>query len=222
MKLSDFMLSGLKNFSAISTSILLRPGKVQKTLAQDLTIYVEAEFEDEMPSEFGIFDLNQFLGNITTLNKPDLKFDNNHVVISDDVMTMMYRACPAELIETVPPEKQLRMKTVDVSFQLSGVNLQRLLKLATMNGFEHISITGDGEKIYLIGHNRDDNESNSVKTVVGESQREPFRVSFHTDLLRLLMNDDYQVDVELNRLTRFESVNHKIHYFVSPVKKEKA
>ena len=67
MKLNENTLSVLKNFSSINSGLVLQRGNVQKTISPEKSILVEAELEDVIPEQFGIYDLNQFLGNVTTL-----------------------------------------------------------------------------------------------------------------------------------------------------------
>ena len=70
MKLSENTLTVLKNFAAINSGVVLNPGKKQKTISPEKSILVEATIEDDIPSEFGIYDLNQFLGIFTFLKNP--------------------------------------------------------------------------------------------------------------------------------------------------------
>jgi hypothetical protein len=67
MKFSENTLTVLKNFSNINSGVVLNAGKVQKTMSSERSILLEATLEDDIPQQFGIYDLNQFLGNITTL-----------------------------------------------------------------------------------------------------------------------------------------------------------
>ena len=83
MKLSEYGLSVLKNFAAINPGMVIRKGKVQQTISQEENILVRAELEDEFTIDFGIADLNQFLGNVTTLQNPELSFTEKMVTMDD-------------------------------------------------------------------------------------------------------------------------------------------
>ena len=72
MKLSEKTLNSLKNFATINSSLLVDKGSLQRSWNGDETILVEATLPDEFPSEFGIYDLPQFLANVTTLTNPEL------------------------------------------------------------------------------------------------------------------------------------------------------
>ena len=61
MKLSDNTLSLLKNFSTINQSILFKQGSKLRTISVMKNILAEATVDEELPKDFGIYDLNQFL-----------------------------------------------------------------------------------------------------------------------------------------------------------------
>ena len=82
VKLSDYTLTVLKNFSTINSGLVLQPGTKQRTMSPEKTILVEVDLEDSFSHRFGIYDLVQFLGNVTTLNNPDLEFSDKFATIS--------------------------------------------------------------------------------------------------------------------------------------------
>ena len=126
MKFSENTLAVLKNFATINSGVVLNPGQVQKTMSSERSILLEAKLEDDIPSQFGIYDLNQFLGNITTLRNPEITFDKDSVSMSEGDFTLTYLACSPNLIITPPADKELSIKTVDVKFTLTDRKSTRL------------------------------------------------------------------------------------------------
>ena len=59
MKLSDKTLTLLKNFSSINQSILFKHGSSLRTISVMKNILAEAQIDEEIPKDFGIYDLNQ-------------------------------------------------------------------------------------------------------------------------------------------------------------------
>ena len=87
MKLSDKTLSVLKNFSTINQSILFKQGSKLRTISVMKNILAEATITEEIPKDFGIYDLNQFLNGLSLHQSPELDFVNNgHVVIKEGRM----------------------------------------------------------------------------------------------------------------------------------------
>ena len=153
MKLSENTLAVLKNFASINSGVVLGAGTAQRTISPEKSILVEATIDDDIPTQFGIYDLNQFLGNLTTLRNPELTFSKEGVVLDDGELSFEYRACSANLIIT-PPEKELVLKSVDVTFFLPNDTLQKLIKVATMNGLPNLSVVGKNGQLLLKIHER--------------------------------------------------------------------
>ena len=62
MKLSNKTLEVLKNFSNINQNILIEEGNVVRTISTMKNILGSATITESFPIEFGIYDLNEFLG----------------------------------------------------------------------------------------------------------------------------------------------------------------
>ena len=72
MKLSESTLSLLKNFSTINQSILFKQGTKLRTISVMKNILAEATITEEIPKDFGIYDLNQFLNGLSLHQSPEL------------------------------------------------------------------------------------------------------------------------------------------------------
>ena len=85
MKLSDKTLTILKNFAGINNSILVKKGTQLRTISVAKNILAEVEIEESFPSDFAVYDLNQFLNvNTSLFHSPDLDFSNQgHVVFRE-------------------------------------------------------------------------------------------------------------------------------------------
>ena len=213
MKLSENTLSTLKNFAAINSGVVLAAGSAQRTISPEKSILVEATIDDDIPTQFGIYDLNQFLGNLTTLRNPELTFGKEGVVLDDGELSFEYRACSANLIIT-PPEKELILKSVDVTFFLPNDTLQKLIKVATMNGLPNLSVVGKNGELLLKIHERANDTSNSGTIKIGEYAGQDFTASFKTDNLKLLPND-YNVEIQKGAFAKFENAAKTLKYFIA-------
>lgn len=213
MKLSENTLAVLKNFASINSGVVLNAGNTQKTISPEKSILVEARLEDNIPSKFGIYDLNQFLGNVTTLKNPELSFTSESVTLDDGDLALTYHACSPNLIIS-PPDKELVLKTVDVSFALPNATLQKLLKVATMNNLPNLTVVGKDGELRLKIHERSNDTSNHGSVKIGDYAGADFTATFKTENLKLLP-DDYNVEVQKNAFARFENVNKTLTYFVA-------
>lgn len=213
MKFSDQTLAVLKNFASINSGVVLNAGKIQKTISPEKSILVEATLDDEIPSEFGIYDLNQFLGNVTTLRNPELTFNKENVTLDDGELSFAYHACSSNLIIT-PPDKELALKSVDVTFSLPNVTLQKLIKVATMNSLPNLSVVGKNGELHLKIHERANDTSNQGSIKIGDYAGQDFTASFKTENLKLLP-DDYNVELQKGAFAKFVNAAGNLKYFIA-------
>lgn len=217
MKLSENTLGVLKNFSSINSGLVLQQGKVQKTISPEKSILVEVELEDAIPNQFGIYDLNQFLGNVTTLGNPDLTFEEKSVMMNDGEITLNYYSCSTNLIVS-PPDKELKLKQTDVSFRLTNAVLSKLLKLAAMNNLTHLSVVGSNGEIRLQTHEKANDTSNHASFKLNDYDGADFAASFKVENIKLIPGD-YDVEIQLGAFAKFTAISgifkDKIKYFIA-------
>ena len=142
MQLSNDTINVLKNFGAINQGILFKKGKVLKTMSSGKNILAEVTIKEDIPTEFGIYDLNKFLS-VVSLHKdnPTFEFGDKEVKIVGNKgrSKMKYRFCEPTMIVT-PPEKQLAMPNPEVSFSLSAEDFDWIMKAACVICSPQISI----------------------------------------------------------------------------------
>lgn len=213
MNLSEHTLSVLKNFASINSGVVLKPGKVQKTISAEKSILVEAKLEDDIPSEFGIYDLNQFLGIVTTLKNPEVTFGENTVNLNDGELSVTYRGCSSNLIIT-PPNKELELTNVTTKFSLPNATLQKLVKVATMISLPNLSVIGKDGSLLLKIHEKANDTSNDGVQKIGDYAGKDFIATFNKDNLKLLP-DDYNVEVQVGAFAKFVNVKGNLTYFIA-------
>jgi hypothetical protein len=213
MKLTENTLNTLKNFSTINQSILLRKGKVQKTLHPDQVILAEAAVENDFPIDFGIYDLNQFLGTLGAMNDPDIEFSDTGASISDrDGFKVLYAACSPSQISS-PPNKDLVIEDVDAAFQLSHAALKKMLTLSNMNNLSNISVVGEAGSLYIQGHENANDTSNTIRLSIGTCEKD-FIATFKAEYL-ILLPFDYSVELNKNSFAKFTNKEKELTYTIA-------
>jgi len=214
MKLSDKTISVLKNFSSINQSILFKGGSKLRTISVMKNILAEATITEDLPKDFGIYDLNQFLNVNTSLFKtPDLDFSNDgYVVIREGEMRQRFFFADPNVIIT-PPEKDITLPSEDVCFELSTEQLNTLLKAAAVNQLPDISAIGEGGVVKLVVRDKKNDTSNDFAIDVGETDAE-FVFNFKVENIKILPGT-YEVVVSQKLLSRFTSKNHELCYYIA-------
>ena len=213
MKLSDSTLSLLKNFSTINQSILFKQGTKLRTISVMKNILAEATITEELPKDFGIYDLGQFLNGLSLHNSPELDFqDNSYVVIKEGRSKSKYFFADANCIVT-PPEKTLTLPSEDVTFDLSTEQLDKLLKAAAIYQLADLSVVGGEGVVKVLVRDKKNETSNDFSIIVGETDA-TFSFNFKVENIKILPGN-YDVVCSKNNLSRFTSKNQDLTYFIA-------
>mgnify|MGYP001194079996 FL=1 len=214
MKLSDSTLSILRNFAGINNSILVKRGNRLRTISVAKNILAEANLGEEFPSDFALYDLNQFLNvNNSLFRNPELDFtDNGYVVISEGESKQTFFFADPNVIVT-PPDKEITLPTEDVCFELSTEQLDKLLKAAAINQLPDFSAIGRNGKVNLVVRDKKNDTSNNFNIVVGQTDSE-FTFNFKVENIKILPGT-YDVVVSQKLLSRFTSKNHDLTYYIA-------
>ena len=213
MKLSDKTLTLLKNFSSINQSILFKQGSSLKTISVMKNILAEATIEEDLPTDFGIYDLNQFLNGIGLHQHPDLDFTNQgHVVIREGKSRTKYFFADPNVIVT-PPDKEITLPSEDVSFELSTSQLDKLLKAAAIYQLPDLAVIGEAGVVKIVVRDKKNDTSNDFSIVVGETESE-FSFNFKVENIKILPGT-YDVVVCKQLLSRFTCQDYDLKYFIA-------
>ena len=213
MKLSDKTLTLLKNFSSINQSILFKQGSSLKTISVMKNILAEATIDEDLPTDFGIYDLNQFLNGLGLHQNPDLDFENQgHVVIREGKSRTKYFFADPQVIVT-PPEKEITLPTEDVSFELSTSHLDKLLKAAAIYQLTDLAVVGGDGVVKIVVRDKKNDTSNDFSIVVGETES-TFSFNFKVENIKILPGT-YDVVVSRNLLSRFTCRDYDLKYFIA-------
>ena len=135
-------------------------------------ILAEATISEELPKDFGIYDLNQFLNGLSLHNNPDLDFTNDgYVVIREGRSRSKYFFADPNVI-VCPPDKSITLPTEDVSFELSTDQLDKLMKAAAVYQLPDLSAIGGEGVVKLVVRDKKNDTSNDFAVVVGETNGE--------------------------------------------------
>ncbi len=213
MKLSDKTLTLLKNFSSINQSILFKQGSSLKTISVMKNILAEATIEEDLPTDFGIYDLNQFLNGLGLHQHPDLDFTNQgHVVIREGKSRTKYFFADPNVIVT-PPDKEITLPSEDVSFELSTSQLDKLLKAAAIYQLPDLAVIGEAGVVKIVVRDKKNDTSNDFSIVVGETESE-FSFNFKVENIKILPGT-YDVVVCKQLLSRFTCQDYDLKYFIA-------
>ena len=214
MKLSDNTLTLLKNFAGINQSILVKQGNKLRTISIAKNILAEAEITEEFPREFAVYDLNQFLNGLSLHQDPDLDFtEDSYITIREGKRRVKYFYADPNVIIS-PPEKEIKLPSEDVCFQLETGSLEKLVKAASVYQLPDISAIGDAGAIRLVVRDKKNDTSNEYSIVVGETS-EQFTFNFKVENISKIISGAYNVVVSRKLLSQFTNTKHNLSYWIA-------
>ena len=213
MKLSDKTLTLLKNFSSINQSILFKEGSSLRTISVMKNILAEATIDEELPKDFGIYDLNQFLNGLNLHQNAELDFQNDgYVVIKEGKSRSKYFFADPNVIIT-PPEKEIALPSEDVCFLLDTKELDKLLKAAAVYQLPDLSVVGEAGVVKLVVRDKKNDTSNDFSVIVGETD-ETFSFNFKVENIKILPGS-YEVVISRKLLSRFKNTSFNVTYHIA-------
>jgi hypothetical protein len=216
MQVTEKTVNILKNFSSINNGMVIRKGNVQKTISADECVFAEATLNAEVfPQEFGIYDLPKFLTNMSLLKNPNIEFTGTVAKMADsEGFNLSFRSCAPELVKTPPDDVDLSIDDADVTLSLSEGQLQKLLKVSSVNSFIHFTVFGESGKLGVRIDDRKDDSSNSGVLSLGDYEGPDFEAVFKTEQLKMLPMD-YDVAIKSEAYALFKSKDGSLKYFIA-------
>jgi len=219
MKLSNETLNVLKNFAGINSGIEFKMGNKIATISSTKTVLAKATLTDEFPQDFCIYDLNQFLS-VHSLNKDtELDFDAQHVIFKSGRSETKYRTTVKTMIVS-PPDKDLKLPTIDGEFKLKEEDLAQVLKNAAVLVSSHIAFQSDGSKVTVSTFDAKDDSAHTNTIEIGaDSNSKPFRAVFLTENFKMIPGS-YIVEVSSQGLATFKNEKGDLQYWIAVEAKE--
>jgi hypothetical protein len=209
MKLSEKTLTILKSFATINKSIVLKPGKILRTITPEKTLMAVAHIDNEIDGQACIYDLSRFLSIHGLYSSPELIFNDNHFVISEGKKKTKYMFADVSMVHT-PPDREIKIPSEDVVVNVTWNDLDSVIKAAGVLQFSEIAFVGEGGICYLRAVNSEDPTADTFGVEVGETKDE-FKIIIKTDNLKLLKRD-YNVTLCAKGISRFSAED--VSYFI--------
>ena len=214
MKISDNTIGILRNFSDINANILFKPGKTLSTMSTMKNIMAQADVEEEFESEFGVYDLPEFLRAIDSFQQPVLKFNGTaNLKIQDEKSTLSARYAFADKSTLRYPSKQISMPDKTVTFSLKNSDYESVKKLYTNLSLPDIAFKGENGKIKLVALDKKHSNSNESSVVVGETDLE-FTAYVKAENMKIIPGD-YDVALSKAKIAHFINKKVKVQYWIA-------
>jgi hypothetical protein len=215
MELSENTLQVLKNFSTINQNLMIRAGNTIKTISEARNVLATAVVDSEFPEDIGIYDLNEFLGVLSLVDTPSLKFGDGYVIVNDSTgrSNVKYFFSPEETLTT--PQKDVKMPDGDVKFTLDNDTLNRLRKAASTLGHGEVSISSKNGVLNLSVVESQNSTSNTYSIDIdGDFGDATFNFIMNISNIKILPGD-YDVSISSKLISQFSHKELNVQYWIA-------
>jgi hypothetical protein len=207
MKLSKETVGLIKNFAGINSNLLLKAGNKLATISAQKNVMADATVTETFP-DFGIYDLNEFLGAMSIFEDPDLDFSEKYVTIKQGNMSIKYFAAEASVLTA--PQKAITFPEAEIEFNLTANMLDMIRKTSGVLRASDLTITGDGSTITAVVGDKKNATGNTFQEPVGTTDK-TFTVHLKVENLKMLPGD-YTVSVSSKKISRFKGNGDLVYY----------
>jgi hypothetical protein len=211
MKLSTETISVLKNFSTINANLMVKAGSSLSTMSAMKNIVAKADVSEEFPSDFAIYDLNEFLSALSLFGRPDLEFNNDFVIITEEGTSKSLKYWFSDPSVVTTPSKEISMPSTELTFNLSSDTLNEITKAAAVIGVPDMALSGGK----LMVTDKKNSTANAFETSldVGDVAAE-YKFWFKVENLKV-MPGTYDVEVSSKKISHFTNTKLGVQYWIA-------
>ena len=211
MKLTTETISVLKNFSTINANLMVKSGSSLSTMSAMKNIVAKANVTEEFLSDFAIYDLNEFLSALSLFGKPDLEFNDDFVIITEEGTSKSLKYWFSDPSVVTTPSKEISMPSTELTFNLSSDTLNEITKAAAVIGVPDMALAGGK----LMVTDKKNSTANAYETSldVGDVAAE-YKFWFKVENLKV-MPGAYDVEVSSKKISHFTNTKLGVQYWIA-------
>jgi len=217
MNFSNETVSVLKNFATINQNLVIKPGSSISTMSAMKNIVASAEVKEDFPTEFAIYDLNEFLAALSLFEKPSLDFKDDFVIMTENNTALKYWYSDPSVVTT--PTKEITMPECEISFSLVNNMLSNVQKAAAVIGVPDMVLEGMDSGVALLKVTDKKNTTANDYAVKVDVNNEdgknlPYKFWFKVENLKLL-SGTYDVSISSKNISHFVNKTVDIKYWIA-------
>tara|TARA_B100001094_G_scaffold321191_1_gene368524 strand:- start:1845 stop:2522 length:678 start_codon:yes stop_codon:yes gene_type:complete len=216
MELSENTLSVMKNFSGINQNMLIKQGNTIRTITEARNVLATAVVDADFPQDFGIYDLNEFIGSLSLVDSPNLDFNESFVTIGDSTgrSKIKYFFSPEETLTT--PSKDINMPAGEVKFVLDNETLNKIRRAASTLGHDEVLVSNNNGTLTLSVVDSQNSTSNSYAIDISGEFDANTNFNFILNITNLkIISGDYDVEISSKLISCFSNKELNLKYWIA-------
>jgi len=216
MEISENTLSIMKNFSGINQNMLIKQGNTIRTITEARNVLATAVVDADFPQDFGIYDLNEFIGSLSLVDAPNLDFNESFVTIGDSTgrSKIKYFFSPEETLTT--PSKDINMPAGEVKFVLDNETLSKIRRAASTLGHDEVLVSNNNGTLTLSVVDSQNSTSNSYAIDISGEFDANTNFNFILNITNLkIISGDYDVEISSKLISCFSNKELNLKYWIA-------
>ena len=212
MKLSENTVSVLKNYSTINQNLMINAGSTLTTMSAMKNIVARSTVAETFEKDIAIYDLNEFLAALSLFESPELDFQENFVMMSNEgsSRSLKYFYSDPSVVTTV--KRDITMPECEVSFKFSDKELSDITKAAAVIGVPDMVL--ENGSLRVTDKKNDTANHFAMEVDYVNAVETDHKFWFKVENLKL-MPGTYEVGVSKNKISNFKNTNVDIEYFIA-------
>ena len=228
MRLTDQDLQVLTNFSEIQKNFIFRKGNIATTVTGLKNIFAYYKMETEVPKEFAIYDLREFLNLYDLFDKPKLTISDDKVIFKDNRFTSEYSTTGMDWIfaPKLINNKIFNWNEFDYRFHLTANDIKDYYRCRRhTNRLPDLTIENKEGYFSLKLHNTKSKTDPKLSFILNSSDRNKTNQQFNFDMkcenFNKILIADYDAEIfsnypkEYGGLIKLSNVNTPLTYWIA-------
>ena len=195
---------------------MIRSGNNIKTMSVTRNMIATADVSEQFTKDFGIYDLNEFIGVLGLVDTPNLTFEDDFVIVQDSTgrSKIKYFYSAEETLTTAT--KDVKMPEADCKFTLDNSTLNKLKKAAATLGHKEVSIQAKDGVLSLSIVEKQNATSNAFSIDIDGEFKQDAVFNFIIDIANLkILPGDYDVEISSKLITQFKNKEIPLTYWIA-------
>ena len=195
---------------------MIRSGNNIKTMSVTRNMIATADVSEQFTKDFGIYDLNEFIGVLGLVDTPNLTFEDDFVIVQDSTgrSKIKYFYSAEETLTTAT--KDVKMPEADCKFTLDNSTLNKLKKAAATLGHKEVSIQAKDGVLSLSIVEKQNATSNAFSIDIDGEFKQDAVFNFIIDIANLkILPGDYDVEISSKLITQFKNKEIQLTYWIA-------
>lgn len=219
---TDLDLQVLTNLSDINNNLKFSKGNLQSTISSMNNIVAQYQLENnyQIPEEFYIYDLPEFLNFLDLFDKPKIKLiKNEKIIVSDHQKTSEYYCSDPKVCVVPKQDKLIKMKNFFnnpfIEFELDKEQIKSFIKSSKKLNLPNIIFENKDGKIICKTTDIENKVSNNISFQIDKNTNQNFSCIFGFENLNKIMISNYKVRISPKKVSEFISKDIPLTYFIA-------